>query len=729
MTTEDVGARPEGLAALFRPRGVAVLGASRAAGSIGQAIVRNLIDGGFTGPVFPVNPSARAVCSVPCYPAIEDVPGPVDLAVVAVPAPAVPDVVRRCGARGVGAVVVVSAGFREAGGEGVAREDALRAAAAAHGVRVVGPNCMGVLSTDPEVRLDASFAAVRARPGGVAFASQSGALGEALLARAAELDLGLSAFVSLGNRADVGPADLLAWWEDDPRTRVVLLYLEGLGDPRAFARAAARVARAGKPVLAVKSGRTAAGARASASHTGALAGGDEATTTLLEQCGVLRVTRVEGLFNLARAFARQPVPRGPRVAIVSNAGGPGIMAADAATAYGLEVPPLAPATQAALRAALVPGASVVNPVDAIATASAEAMGRAVELALADPGVDALLAIYVGPSVMDVRAVAGALVAGVDRARGAAEAPGPGAGKPVLVCFMGGRVDEARQVLRAAGIPAYDFPEDAAQALGAMARYRAWLELPEDAPASPAPDLAARAAAALGDHPPGWLPSEVAFALLDAAGVPTVPRAWTAAGASPEAAADEAVAAAARLGWPVVLKLEHPDLLHKTDVGAVRLGLADEGALRAALADVRRRAAAVGLDPARARWLVQAQAARGRELLLGARRDAAVGPVVAVGQGGTEAEVQRDVALGVPPLGPRAVERMLASLRMAPLLHGHRGAPAVDEPALVDAVLRLAALLEACPDLDELEVNPLVATPAGVLALDARAARRRAAALA
>lgn len=702
---------PSTLEALFRPRSVAVVGASREPGSIGHAIVKNLIDSGFTGPVFPINPRARSVRGVPCYATIEEVPGELDLAVLVVPAPVVVPVLEQCGRKGVKAVVVISAGFREAGGEGVARELALRECAARHGIRIVGPNCMGVLVTDPEVRLNASFAHVAPHEGSVAFASQSGALGEAILARSRDLGLGLSAFVSLGNKADVSGNDLLAWWGQDPRTKVILLYLESLGDPRAFARAARQATRSGKPILVVKSGRTAAGARASASHTGSLAGVDEATTTLLERCGVQRVTRVEGLFNLARAFSQQPVPRGPRVAIVSNAGGPGIMAADAATAYGLVMATFSPQTVAAMRAALPAEASTNNPVDTIATASAQTFGACVTAALVDPGVDAVLPIYVGPSVMDVRAVAREIVSSLERAR----AVGAG-GKPLLTCFMGGRVAEAREVLLRASIPAYDFPEDAAQALGAMARFRAWLDRPEgSAPALR--EARARLRALAADLPRGWLPAEQAFALLEAAGLQVAPRAYA-------ASAEEAGQAAARVadaagGWPVVLKADHPDLLHKTELGAVRLGLADADAVTAAARDLERRLAQHGLEAGRGRFLVQAQVQGGREVILGAHRDPAVGPVLLVGLGGIHAEVLRDVSLGVTPLTDRDAEDMLDGLRGAKLLTGYRGAAPVDRAALVDALLRLSALAEEVPALAELDVNPLLALERGAVVVDAR----------
>ncbi len=691
---------------LFRPRAIAVVGASRRAEAIGHLVVRNLIDFGFTGPVYPINPAARSVRGIRCHDALPDVPDEVDLAVLVVPADAIPAVLEACGAKGVRAAIVISAGFKESGAEGAARERALRDLAERHRIRLVGPNCMGVIDTHPEVRLNASFAAEFPRVGNVAFASQSGALGEVLLARARELDLGLSAFVSLGNKADVNGNDLLEWWGEDPRTRVILLYLESLDEPRRLAAAARRLTRAGKPVLMVKSGRTAAGARATASHTGALAGVDEVMTTFLEQCGVLRVTRVEGLFNLARAFARQPVPRGPRVAIVTNAGGPGIMAADAATAYGLEIAALSAQTVASLEEVLPPEASTQNPVDTIATAGPRAFGACVASLLTDPGVDGLLPIFVGPGNTDVRAVAEEVVRKVALAREV------GAGnKPVLACFMGGRAAEATAVFAAAGIPTYDFPEDAAQALGAMARFRGWLERePGEARGF---DLDRERLDALC-APPGdaWLPSDRAFALLEAAGIPVAAHAHAATPA-------EAAERAARLGsWPVVLKWDHPEHLHKSEGGGVRLGLEGPDAVQRAAEEMH---AALGSGDGRGRFLLQAQRTGRREVILGARRDPAVGPVVLAGLGGIHTEVLGDVALRVLPITDRDAREMLGGLRGAPLLSGHRGEPGVDLPALEEAVLRLAALVEACPRIAELDVNPLLAGGAGegVVAVDVR----------
>jgi acyl-CoA synthetase (NDP forming) len=613
------------------------------------------------------------VRGVPCHPSLEAVPGPVDLVVVVVPAPVVLEVIEACGRKGVGAAVIISAGFKESGPEGAARERAVRAAAKRHGVRLVGPNCMGVLSTDPEVSLDASFSAVAPLPGNVAFASQSGALGEAVLARSRGLDLGLSAFVSMGNQADVGPDELLDWWGADPRTRVILLYLESLGEPRRFAAAARRLARAGKPILVVKSGRTAAGARASASHTGALAGVDEATSVLLEQAGVLRVTRVEGLFNLARAFSHQPLPRGPRVAIVTNAGGPGIMAADAATAYGLVIAAFAPETRTVLRALLPPAASVQNPVDTLATATGETFGAALAAALADPGVDAVLPIYVGPSVMDVRAVATEMVdarrarrprgrRGQARPRllhgrtGGRGARGHGPGRDPGVRLPGGRRAGPR---RHGALPRLAGARPRRSGAGQRPRRRL-ARARAGGRGRPARRVG-RAEAALGSwRRPGceWRPTP------SSTGARTGLRgsSWRPAGS------------AVGLWWRSSIT---PSSCTRATLCGVRLGLADPAAVRAAGEELLTAGRRAGLDLRRTRLLVMRQVPPGRELILGARVDAAVGLVVLVGLGGVHAEVLRDVALRVPPLTARDADDMLGQLRGAALLAGHRGEPGVD----------------------------------------------------
>ncbi|MDH4066154.1 MAG: CoA-binding protein, partial [Acidobacteriota bacterium] len=457
------------LDALFHPRAVAVIGASRDRRSVGGSILHNLLTFEFQGQVFPVNPTASVVHSLKCYPTVEAIPDPVDLAVIAVPKPHVLSVLESCGRKGVGAVVLITAGFKETGEAGRALERDVVRMARHYGIRLVGPNCMGIINMDPAVRLQASFSANEPLPGPVAFSSQSGALGEAILALMRERGLGLSTFVSLGNKADVSGNDLLEYWEQDPQTRLILMYLESFGNPQRFLEICQRVSKT-KPIIAVKSGRTAVGARAAASHTGSLAGADNAVESLFAQSGVIRATSIEELFVFASAFASQPIPRGTRVAIVTNSGGPGILATDACIELGLQIPTLADTTQQQIRAAVAPEASVANPVDMIATATGPQYEVAVRAAAQDSSIDALIVIFTSLEMIDGPSVAEGIIQGAT-----------GCDKPVLVCFMGNvRSREAIDLMRQAGLAVYVFPEDAARALAALVRYRHWLDRPAGA---------------------------------------------------------------------------------------------------------------------------------------------------------------------------------------------------------------------------------------------------------
>jgi acetyl coenzyme A synthetase (ADP forming)-like protein len=701
------------LTALFAPHSVAVIGASRDRNTIGREILHNLIDFGFEGPVYPVNPNARSVHSLRAYPSIAEVPDQVDLAVVVVPAPHVLPVVRESIACGVRAFVTISAGFREAGATGAKREAELRALLREHqGVRMVGPNCMGMVNTDPRVRLNASFAASRPVAGSIAFASQSGALGEAILATATELGIGLSSFVSLGNKTDVSGNDLLEHWEQDPRTSVILLYLESFGNPHKFSRIARRITRAGKPIVVVKSGRSAAGARATESHTGSLSGLDEAATTLLEQCGVLRVDEVSELFTVGRALANQPLPAGDRVAILTNAGGPGIMAADAAARHGLTMAEFSPQTQRALDQVLPDEASTANPVDTIATATGPIIERCCSAMLVDPGVDALLVIFVAPATIDTQGVAAGIAAGAETARAAGSGD-----KPVLCTFMGGRHgSEGRAFLQDRGLPVYDFPETAVRALTSMVRYRRWLTRPEGQPLLGKVDVERAGAlidAALEQNRE-WLTGEEAAALLECAGVPVVPR-------SHAAGADEAAAMAETLGFPVVLKVEHPSVLHKSDVGGVALDLQSAEEVRSAAGAMRAALVERGLDAAAATFLVQPHLKGGVETIVGAVEDPMVGHLVLFGLGGTFVELVRDVALRVHPLTDLDLHEMVREIRGAQVLRGFRGQQPVDLKSIERAIAGLDALLGAFPQIREVDINPFLAFPDGSLsaAVDAR----------
>ena len=690
--------------AFFEPHSVAVIGASRRRGTVSGELFHNLLAADFNGPVYPVNPRASVVQSVVAYKSVLDVPGPVDLAVLALPAPYVVQAAQECAAKGVRAIVVISAGFAETGPEGAQRQRELLAVCRAAGMRLIGPNCLGILNTDPVVRMDATFGPIVPLPGRVGFLSQSGALGLAIIDYANALGLGLSSFVSVGNKADISSNDLLSFWEQDDRTDLVLLYLESFGNPRKFARIARRVART-KPVLAVKSGRSAAGARATSSHTGALlAASDVTVDALFDQAGVIRTDSLAELFDVASLLANQPIPAGRRVGIVTNAGGPGIMCADACEAGGLEVVQLSPPLQASLAEGLPAEAAVVNPVDMLASAPPEHYRRTVELVAASGEVDAVIAIFIPPLPADTAAVARAV-------RDAAAAAGS---VPVLNVVMSS-ADPPLEDGDGPRLPRYQFPEDAPRALVRAVEYGTWRQRPEgqvpELPDVRHDEAAALLAAALADGPgPRWLAPQEVARLLGCYGVPIAE--WRLAG-SPE----EAGAAADELGGPVALKAVAPRLVHKTEAGAVRLGLAGADAVQAAAAEMAAAVAAEGY--AADGFLVQRMVGDGVELLVGVVHDASFGPVIACGAGGTAVELLKDVAVRITPLTDLDAAEMVRSLATYPLLDGYRGAPRADVAALEDLLLRVSALVEAHPTIAELDCNPVKVLPGGVVVVDAR----------
>jgi acetyl coenzyme A synthetase (ADP forming)-like protein len=682
---------------ILAPRSVAVIGVSSRPDSLSGRLFANLKAAGFPGGIYPINPKAATIAGLACYPAIAAAPGPVDLAVIMVPRDAVLAAVDECIAAAVGGVVVITAGFREGGESGAAVERELLARLRAAGVRMIGPNCMGLINLAPDVRLDATFSPTPAAPGRVAFASHSGALGVAVLEAARELGLGFAQFVSLGNSADVTACDLLEQWELDDRVGVVLLYLESLDEPRRFLDVAARVA-ARKPVVVLKSGRTEAGARAASSHTGALAAADTAVAAVLKQAGAVRVDTLAEMLDVVRAFERCPLPAGPRVAVVTNAGGPAIAATDALGGHGLALAGLSEGTRAALRSFLPPEAPVGNPVDMLPSATPEHYARAVELAAADPGVDALVVITVRPPLLPPLAVARAVAA-----------VAPAAGKPVMSVFMtvGEFYGEASAL---PGMPPiYRFPESAVRALGALHRYAQRPVRPLPAAVPPARS-AALAAARPG--PDGYLAPADAFAVLEEIGVPVAP--WRVV-----ATADELAPAAAAVGFPVVLKAVGERLVHKSEMGAVAVGLRDAGELAAAAAAMRARLAAHGVEPGG--FLVQRQVAGGREAIAGIVCDPATGPLVMCGLGGVAVEVWKDVSFRVAPVDRAEAEAMVDSLRGAPLLGAFRGRRPADRAALAAAIERLGALAAAHPELAECDINPLLVLDdgAGCVAVDAR----------
>lgn len=689
---------------LLRPRSIAVIGASRRTGTIGYQIIDNLLRHGFEGAVYPVNPSASAVHSIPAYPTVTAIPGEVDLAVVVVPKDLVLDVAEECGRKGIPGIVVISAGFKEVGGAGVERERRLLECVREYGMRMIGPNCLGVLNTGVGVSMNATFAPVMPPRGPISFVSQSGAMGVTILDYAAEYLIGFHQFVSVGNKADVSGNDLLEYWEGDDATRVVLMYLESFGNPSKFTRIARRVTRR-KPVIVVKSGRTGAGALAAASHTGALAGTDSATDALLQQCGVLRVDTVESLFDLAMAFGHLPLPRGNSVAIVTNAGGPGIILADTCESAGLNVVEFTAATQAMLRRALPEEACVRNPVDMIASATGESYRTALDLVLRDPGVDAAIAAFVPPLGVKQRDVAAAIV---DARRAHRD-------KPILAVLMGrDGLPQGRAELQQVGVPTYIFPESAAKALAAMDRHRQWIERPVGEVADFEVDRAAAGAALAAAAAAGreHLSDQEARAVLRAYGVPVVE---TRSASSPE----EAGLAAAELGFPVVLKVMSPDIVHKTDVGGVVVDLRTEEEVRSAYVKMMKRIGEVEPDARIDGVLVERFVRGGTETIIGMAADPAFGPVLMFGLGGIFVEALGDVVFRVHPVTDVDAREMVTSIRGHAMLGGLRGEAAADVGLLAELVQRISQLVGEFPAIMELDINPFVVFESGGMAVDAR----------
>ena len=654
--------------------------------------------------MYPVNPAAQVVQGVPSYPSVEMISEPIDLAVIVVPASKVVDVAKACGRKGVKALVVISAGFSETGDTGKELQEELVQVCRAAGMRLIGPNCMGILNSDANVRLDATFAPDVPPPGCVGFSSQSGALGLAIIDHANSLGLGISTFVSVGNKADISGNDLLRYWEADERTEVILLYLESFGNPRKFAEIARRVGRK-KPIVVVKSGRSKAGARATSSHTGALiAASDVTVDALFNQAGVIRTDTLEELFDVASLLANQPLPKGRRVGIITNAGGPGILCADACEARGLEIPVLSESSRASLAAWLPSGASLANPVDMIASASEDQYRETIKIVAGDPAIDALIVIFTPPLVTRAEDVARVIAEEVQKLNRS---------KPVQAVFLSacGAPEELRQTN--VRIPCYRFPETAAIALSRGVRYGEWRHRPEAVPAH-LEDVRRDEAAAListalarGED---WLKPEQTAALFACYGLPLIEQRIA---SSPQGAA----AIAREWNCEVALKAIAPGLIHKSEAGAVKLHLQDPDDVIKTAGEMTARLTTLGHTPTG--FLVQRMAQPGVEMLVGVVHDSQFGPVVACGAGGVQVELLRDVSVRLTPLTAADASEMICSLKTYPLLNGFRGAPAYDVSALQDGLLRVSAMVEDIPQIAELDCNPFVVQEQGAVILDAR----------
>lgn len=700
--------RSTGMRRMLYPKTVAVIGASRDPASVGGKLFRNLLYSNFGGAAFPVNPKATAINGVLCYPSVSDIPGDVDLAVIIVPADKVLNVVDECGRKGVWGLVVISAGFSESGPEGKERQRLLREKVLSYGMRCVGPNCLGIMNTDPTVNLNATFANTWPPRGNLSIGSHSGALGLSLLDYVKSNGLGIAHFASIGNRMDVSSNDLLELWEDDENTDVILLYLESFGNARRFSRIARRVSRK-KPIIAVKAGRSDVGGRAASSHTGALAASDVAVDALFRQAGVIRVNTIEEMFNVSKLLSAQPLLKGPNVAVLTNAGGPGVLAADAAIGWGLSVPPLSEKTQKALASFLPKEAALTNPVDVIASATGEQFERSLRVILDDELIDAVIVINI--PLREPEEIASAV------RRVMAEYKGS---KPVLACFMmsGASAIDFRYDGRS-GVPVYTFPENAVQSLALAWPYSQCLQR-EEGHIRTFPGIDeeqarqyVRSQGAL--TPEGkWLAPEVAVGLLQRYGIPT---AATKVGLS----ADEAAGAAREIGFPVAVKLRSTSITHKTDVEGIALNLQNEEDVKQAFTTMRERLSAAGRQAAMKGVIVQPMVKGGQEVIIGMSQYPVFGPLLMVGIGGVQVELTKDVAFSLHPLMDNDPDYMLAQLKGLPLLTGWRGSTPKDIESLKEVLLRFSALIDDFPEIVEMEINPLMVFDKGkgCMVVDAR----------
>lgn len=689
---------PSGLRALFEPRSVGVVGVSQRRQGLGRRVFERLRESGFHGHVFPITQNAGMVDGHASWTSLRAIPEPVDLAVIAVKRDAVSGVIDDCIAASVKAVVIITAGFAEAGPAGEALQAALLAKVREAGIRLVGPNCMGVINASHP--MNASFSPCFPPAGGLAMSSQSGALGLVILDLATKRHVGLSTFVSVGNRADVSGNDLLEYWADDANTRVIALYLESFGNPRRFARIARRVARQ-KPIIAVKSGRSAAGARAAGSHTAALAASDVAVEALFHQTGVIRADTIDEMFDLAACLDMQPLPRGSRVAIVTNAGGPGILAADACSAAGLVVTPFSESTRDRLGTVLPGVTNIVNPLDMIATAGPDEYRDALATVLASPDVDAVLVLFTAVDASAAAPVIDGIRQGIVRGRELSPDP-----KPILACVMASDGD-ARLVAGGEQVPVYAFPENAVRALGKIVRYARWRNTPQR-PRRVFGDIRKDAVrtlcqAVVRTRGASWLTPEETARVLAGYGIAPVPLV-------PVRTAADAVCAAGVMGFPVVAKLSSRQALHKTDVGGVVVGLQNEAQVRSAFDTLGERARDAKLVDACVS--LQPMVTGGIETMIGIANDASFGSLVGFGSGGVEVEALDDVRFRVTPLDDADVAELISESRVARLLAAHRGRPAADVAALSDLLARISRLAEDVPEILELDLNPVMVLPAG-----------------
>jgi acetyl coenzyme A synthetase (ADP forming)-like protein len=687
---------------LLSPKTVAIIGASRHPSTIGYRLLQCMVEAGFTGTVYPVNPNADSIMSIKAYPSVIAIPGEVEMAVIAVPAKLVSRVAEECGKKGVRALIVISDGFKEIGPEGAAREEELADIIHRYGMRVVGPNCMGIINTDDSIKMNATFSPVYPPAGNVAFMSQSGAMGLTILEQANNLNMGVSTFISAGNRIDVESNELLEYWESDSATKVILLYLESFGSPRRFARIARRISHK-KPIVVVKSGNTPAGSRAAASHTGAIATSDVTIEALFHHAGIIRVNTMQELFDVATLLSNQPLPTGRKLAIVTNGGGPGIIAADASARNGLTLPQFSSETEKKLKSAALRDININNPLDVTAGSTPDEFCHMLQILADDDGSDAVLALFVPPVAIQLSEMENAIrnVAPIYWRRR----------KPLLACFLGERGLKAKLGSQGRFVPSYPFPEEA---ISALVRAIEYVET-RNKPKGKIPRFTGlkkekghkvvETALDRSKRKPVWLTAAEAYDLLGCYGIPF-------ANMGVATAPDEAADIASKLHFPVAVKLDSSSLIHKTDVGGVVLGLSSANEVKKAFNDIKAKLTDLGRQSEMAGVVVQEMVKGGIETIAGVTQDPSFGPLIMFGFGGVYTELIKDVALRLHPLTDLDAREMITSIKMAKLFEGYRGSPPSDVKSLEDLLLRLSAMVEDLPQINELDFNPVMVMPEG-----------------
>ncbi len=695
-----------GLKALLEPKSVAIIGAGEREGSLGRTLVANMIGAKFQGKIYPINPKYPTILGLPAYPSILEAPGDVDLAVIATPAATVPALVRDCARKGIKTTIVISAGFKEVGEEGQKLENEVLAIAKEAGMRILGPNCLGCMN--PHVGLNATFAAGCGLKGNIAFISQSGALCTAVLDWSLQCELGFSAFVSLGSMSDIEWGDLIEYLGNDAKTDAILMYMETIGNPEKFLKAVSKVSLR-KPICVLKAGRTQAAAKAAASHTGSLAGSDDVFSAAMQQMGVMRLSSIRELYQVALCLSKQPMPKGSKLTIVTNAGGPGVLATDAASLSGADLTELPAPTIASLNKVLPAAWSHANPIDVLGDADAKRYVEAIAKALEDPATDGLLVILTPQDMTDSTGTAKALVERVKDFK-----------KPLLASWMGGgSVTEGREILKKAGIPSFEFPDNAAETFASLANHHKHLQelrgRGNERPSLPAGiktelQTQIQAAARTGIK---ILTESASKEILHAAGIPVVRNLLA---TSPQ----EAAAMAKKIGYPVVLKLHSTTITHKTDVGGVKLNLTDEAGVIKAYQEIEASVTKIaGKEAFEGVAVQQMVRMKGTEVIFGSSIDVQWGQVILFGAGGELVEVYKDRTLGVPPLSREFAREMIEGTKIFHVLEGARGRTPVSIDALADLLVRFSLVIEALPMIAECDINPLLVSAEGFIALDAR----------